>query len=104
MEADIRKLDRICSDIAGVGVDLMEGTIEFSYDNLMSAMKPGHPCEILDDIFQEVYYSVIQKKEPSIEKMETTLKSLKKFKTAFKIKELDKPLKEFEEYIKARKE
>ena len=103
MEADINKLDQICSDIAGVGMGLMEGTVSFSYDNLMSAMKCGHPCEILDEIFQDVYFSVVQRKEPSMSKLEKTLRDLKKFKKAFEIKELDEPLKELAEYIKARK-
>ena len=104
METDINKLDQICSDIAGVAMGLMDGTVEFSYDNLMSTMKPGHPCEIMDEIFQDVYFSVVRKIEPPIEKLEITLKDLIGFKKAFKVKELNKPLTELAEYINARKE
>lgn len=103
MEADIKRLDRICSDIANVALDMMEGKIDFKYDNLMSAMKPAHPCEIMDGIFQEVYFSVVKRQEPPIEKMEKTLHELEDFNEAFQIKELTKPLEEFAEYIKDRK-
>ena len=40
----------ICTEIAEIEDGLYYGDIDFSYDNLMSAMKPGHPADILDDI------------------------------------------------------
>lgn len=103
MEADVKKLDKICRSLADVELDLMNGEIEFSYDNLMSAMKPGHPCEILDGILGDIYYPAMKGVEPSMETMEGTLKDLQGFADCFKIKEMKKPLKELSEYIKARK-
>lgn len=103
MDADVKKLDQICSDLAGIEIDLMNGEIEFAYDNLMSAMKPGHPCEIMDGILSKIYYPAIQGHEPPMKTMEDTLKELKKFAEAFKIKEMNKPLKELADYISARK-
>ncbi len=103
MEADIKRLDRIVSDLADVGMGLMNGEIDFFYDNLMSAMKPGHPCEIMDGILGKIYYPTIKKTEPPMETMEETLEELKGFAEAFKIKEMDQPLKELAAYIKDRK-
>lgn len=103
MEADIKKLSQICSDFAGIEMGLMEGEIDFSFDNLMSAMKPGHPCEIMDGILANIYYPAMDGKEPSMETMEETLKDLNGFATTFKIKEMKAPLQELADYIKARK-
>ena len=103
MEADIKKLDQIVSALAGVEMDLMNGMINFSIDNLSSAMKPGHPCEIMDQLLSPIYYPVVSGKEPPIETMEIALDNLKGFMNAFKIKEMKKPLQELAEYIDARK-
>lgn len=103
MEADVKKLDRICRDLADVEMGLMEGTIDFSYDKLMSAMKPGHPCEIMDGILANIYYPAMRGQEPPMDVMEKTLKNLQTFGKAFSIKEINKPLKELDEYIQARK-
>ncbi len=103
MKADIKRLDRICSDLAGVEMGLMEGTIDFSYDNLLSAMKPGHPCEIMDGILANIYYPAIRGIEPPMETMEQTLNDLTSFAEGFKIKEMEQPLKALSEYIEARK-
>ena len=103
MDTDVKKLDQICSDLAGIEIDLMNGEIEFAYDNLMCAMKPGHPCEIMDGILSKIYYPAIQGHEPPMETMEETLKELKGFANAFKIKEMKKPLQELSDYITARK-
>ena len=103
MKADIKKLEQIVSDLAGVEMGLMNGEIDFSYDNLMSAMKPGHPCEIMDGILANIYYPTISGIEPPMETMETTLKDLKGFAKAFQIKEMKTPLQELTDYIKARK-
>ncbi len=81
----------------------MFGTILFRYDNLMSAMKPGHPMEILDSLLANIYFTVMGGKEPPMEKMEETLKDFKGFKSAFAVKEMSKPIKELSDYIKARK-
>lgn len=103
MEADIKKLTQICSDLAEIEMGLMEGEIDFSYDNLMSAMKPGHPCEIMDGILSNIYYPAMGGKEPPMETMEKTLKDLNGFAKAFKIKEMKTPLQELADYINARK-
>lgn len=102
--ADIDRLTQICEDVVGIEESLMDGTISFEYDNLMSAMKPGHPAEILDNLFVDMYTSVcIKGKEPSRAKLEETLGHLRGFKKVFEVSELDKPIKELSEYIVVRK-
>ena len=103
MEANLKKLDQIVSDLAGVEMGLMNGEIDFSYDKLLSASKPGHPCEIMDSIHAKIYYPTIQGTEPPMDTMEETLKELHGFAEAFSIKEMKKPLQELAEYIDARK-
>ena len=103
MEADVKRLDRICSNLAEVEMGLMNGEINFHYDNLMSAMKAGHPCEIMDSILSKIYYPAISGKEPPMETMEETLAELTEFGEAFAIKEIKQPLKELAEYITLRK-
>ncbi len=82
---------------------LMNGEIDFSYDNLACAMKPGHPCEIMDGILAQIYYPTISGREPPMGVIEKTYKELKNFADAFKITEMEKPLKDLYEYINARK-
>lgn len=101
--ASIKTLERICEEVIDVEEGLMFGTILFRYDNLMCAMKPGHPMEILDSILANIYFTVTGGKEPSMDKMEETLKNFKGFKSAFQVKEMSKPIKELSDYIKARK-
>ena len=101
--ASIKTLERICEEVIDVEEGLMFGTILFRYDNLMCAMKPGHPMEILDSILANIYFTVMGGKEPSMDKMDETLKNFKGFKSAFQVKEMSKPIKELSDYIKARK-
>ncbi len=101
--ANVKKLESICEEIVDIEEGLMFGTIMFRYDNLMSAMKPGHPMEILDGLLANIYFTVIGGKEPPMVKLEETLKNFKGFKDAFAVKEMNKPIKELSEYIKARK-
>lgn len=101
--ASIKTLEKICEEVVNIEEGLMFGTILFRYDNLMSAMKPGHPMEILDSLLANIYFSVMGGKEPSMEKMEETLKSFRSFKSTFAVKEMNKPIKELADYIKARK-
>lgn len=103
MEADVKRLDKISRALAGIEMDLMNGDIEFSYDNIMSTMKPGHPSEIMDGILSKIYYPAMQGKEPPMETMEQTLLDLREFAEAFAIKEMYSPLKELADYIEARK-
>ena len=101
--ASIKTLERICEEVVDIEEGLMFGTILFRYDNLMSAMKPGHPMEILDSILANIYFTVMSGKEPSMDKMEDTLKQFRGFKNAFAVKEMNKPIRELSDYIKARK-
>ncbi len=103
MEADLKKLDQIVSDLAGVEMGLMNGEIDFTYGKMMSAMKPGHPCEIMDGILAKIYYPTIRGTEPPLDTMEETLKNLQEFAEAFSINEMKKPLQELADYITARK-
>ena len=104
MKADVNRLDRICRNLADVEMGLMEGTIDFTYGKLMSAMKPGHPCEIMDGILSDIYYPAMMGQEPPMEVIEKTSKSLHEFGKAFNIKEIKAPLKELDDYIKERKQ
>lgn len=91
------KLYDICKEIAVVEDKLAYGEIDFSYDKLMSAMKAGHPADILDDILSIIGWDVFAGKEPPIEKVEETLTRLKGFQSTFKVdlKEIIKNLKEY---------
>ena len=102
-KASIKTLEKICEEIVDIEEGLMFGTIMFQYDNLMSAVKPGHPMEILDSILANIYFTVLGGQEPTIEKMEETLKNFRGFKSAFAVNEMNKPIKELSEYIEARK-
>ena len=101
--ASIKTLEKICEEVVDIEEGLMFGTITFRYDNLMSAMKPGHPMEILDSLLANIYFTVMGGKEPPMEKMEETLKNFRGFKSAFAVKEMNKPIRELSDYIKARK-
>ena len=103
MDCDIKKLDKICSDLAGIEMGLMNGEIDFSYPKLMSAMKAGHPCEIMDGILSKIYYPTISGKEPPIETMEETLQELQGFAETFSVEEMDEPLQQLADYITSRK-
>jgi hypothetical protein len=92
------KLYNICKEIAQIEEKLMYGEIEFSYDNLMSAMKCGHPAEILDDALSIIGWDVFAGKEPPIEKIEETLKGLKRFQKTFKV-DMKEIIKNLQEYI-----
>ena len=94
----------ICQEIAEIEEGLMYGQINFAYDNLMSAMKPGHPADILDDILSEIGWDVFEGKEVPLARVEETCKALKRFRTTFKVKELASPIKHLTEYIKAQKQ
>lgn len=94
------KLYDICREIGEVEEGLMYGQISFSYDNLMSAMKPGHPADILDDILSVIGWDVFAGKEPDKEKVQEVLTRLQEFKQCFNVKELADPIKHLAEYLK----
>ncbi len=93
-------LYEICVEIGQVEEGLMYGQISFEYDKLMCAMKPGHPAELLDDVLSIIGWDVFAGKEVSIDRVEETRKELKRFRSAFKVKELAAPIKHLGEYIK----
>lgn len=93
------KLSDICQEILAIEEGLDCGTIAFSYDNLASAMKCGHPVEIFDSIIAEVFWDIQAGKEPEKDKLENVLKGLKRFKRSFKVKELNKPIKDLNTYL-----
>lgn len=94
------KLEKICEKIIDIEEGLMMGTISFSYDNLMSAIKPGHPMEILDSILAQIYFDVIADRTPELDKIKTVHAQLKEFKACFKVSKLAKPIRELAAYIK----
>lgn len=94
-------LSEICEKVIAIEGGLLHGEITFEYDNLMSAMKGGHPMEILDDILANIFWDVQAGKEPSEKALRKTLKEMKSFRRAFKVKELAEPIKLLEEYITA---
>lgn len=92
-------INEICTSILDVEKGLLEGKINFTFDNLACAMKYDHPGWELDDILAEIFFDARAGKEPEREKVENVLKGLKRFKRAFKIKELNKPIKDLTQYL-----
>ena len=92
-------LNDICQEILAIEEGLDCGTIAFTYDNLSSAMKCGHPVEILDNIIAEFFWDLQAGKEPERKKLESVLKGLKRFQRSFKVKELSKPIKDLGIYL-----
>lgn len=92
-------LNEICTELLAIEEGLDCGSISFTYDNLASAMKCCHPVEILDDTISLIFWDLQKGKNPSREKIEEVLKGLKRFKRAFKVKELSKPIKDLTQYL-----
>lgn len=92
-------LNDICQEILAIEEGLDCGTITFTYDNLASAMKCGHPVEIFDNIIAEIFWDIQAGNEVERDKLENVLKGLKRFKRSFKVKELSKPIKDLEAYL-----
>ena len=94
----------IFKEIADVDNGLAEGRVKFTMDNLMMAMCPGHPADLLDDLIFEIGEQLFVDPSANIEldKIKEFSKDLKRFRSAYKIKELAKPIKELKEYIEAR--
>jgi len=81
----MKNLYNVCKDIAEIEEKLLNGEISFEYDNLASAMKVGHPGEILDDILSIIGWDVYEGKEPSISKVKKVLKGLNSFQKTYKV-------------------
>ena len=92
-------LNDICQNLLIVEEGLDCGTIAFTYDNLSSAMKCGHPADIFGSVIAEVFWDIQAGKEPEKTALENVLKGLKRFKRSFKVKELSKPIKDLEVYL-----
>ena len=91
-------LYEICMEIAEIERKLDFGELPFSYDNLMCAMKPGHPVEFLDDVLATIFYDVCANKVPNIKKVKKTISGLEDFQKTFKV-DLKKQIKELKQYI-----
>jgi hypothetical protein len=92
-------LNEICQELIAIEEGLDCGTITFTYDNLSSAMKCGHPADIFGSIIAEIFWDIQAGKEPERDKVNNVLKGLKRFKRSFKVKELSKPIKDIEVYL-----
>lgn len=92
-------IKEICAEVLAIEEGLDCGTISFTYDNLASAMKCCHPVEVLDDTISGVFWDLQEGRNPEREKIEDLLKGLKRFKRAFKVKELSKPIKDLTQYL-----
>ena len=92
-------LNRIVDMVINIEEGLMCGYIEFEYDNLMCALKPGHPMEILDKILSEIFWDVQAGREPSQEALKNTLRNFKAFRDTFKVEEMKKPIDALETYL-----
>lgn len=97
-------LYEICSEVAQIEEGLAYGEIEFVYGKLASAMKPGHPADLLDDVLSMIGWDVFADKEVEIERVKEWQNALKEFKKCFKIKELAAPIRHIDTYIKEQEE
>ncbi len=102
---DSHKLANICIDLVEIERQLMEGEISFYYDNLMCALKPGHPAELLDEVLTYAYMtSVIQGRDVPLDSVKQLAADVQGLKEDFRIKELAAPLKRLKDYIKEQEE
>ncbi len=60
-------LYEICSELAQIENGLAFGEIKFNYGAMMCTMKPGHPADLLDDIFCEVGNAVYTNPKAEVE-------------------------------------
>lgn len=97
-------LYEICNEVAEIEERLAYGEVAFKYDNLMSAMKPGHPADLLDDVLSIIGWDVFANKPVELERVKEWIKELKAFKSAFKIKELSEPIKMAQQYVAEQEE
>lgn len=89
----------ICKEVSEIEEGLACGSIRFTYDNLMCAMKPGHPADLLDDVLSEIGWDVFSGKDINLERVKTWLEDLTGFKEDFEIEELSNPIEHTQEYI-----
>lgn len=94
----MEKIIKICESLADIEMRMDNGELPFECDNLHSAMKLGHPVEILDEIIAPCYYDVMGGKKPTLAKVKKMHKQLKTFQRAFKVN-ISTIIREIAEYI-----
>lgn len=94
------ELKDICNELVDVFDGLIYNEISFFYDNQMSAMKSGHPADMLDEIVSQIGFDAMMGKPVEKEKIEEVIERLKELKSCFKIEELSKPIEHLSEYLK----
>lgn len=97
----MKSLFEICEAITKVQNGLDSGEIDFNYDNLASAMKYGHPADILAGMYFELNEELFLDHEAKIARprVENLLKDLKRFRRSFKVKELSSVIKDLDVYL-----
>lgn len=98
----MKTLYEICEAITGVQNGLDNGEIDFDYDNLASAMKYGHPADILASMYFEMNEELFLDRDAKIDRsrVEILLKDLKRFRRSFKVKELAPVIKDLDAYLR----
>ncbi len=88
----------VCSAVAVIEEGLRNGTIEFTYDKLMMALKSGHPADILDDIISEISWDVYNNRPVSDEAIKNVYCNIKAFEEEFEV-EMQTVVEGLEEYM-----
>lgn len=99
-----KSLNEICDHLMEIEEGLMYGQINFHYDALMSAMKPGHPAMILDSIMAPVFLPTLYGNDVEIDKVIKLHDDLSDFMGSVKVKELRQVIKELKTFIKCNSE
>lgn len=97
-------LKEICTEVAEIEEGLMYGSVEASYDALASAMKPGTPADLLDDVLSMIGWDVFAGKEIETERVKEWKDALQGFRNDYQVEELDEPIRHVTEYLERRKE
>ena len=95
----VGELTSIVYSIVFTEEELFTGTIGFRYDNLMMALKPGHPGEILDGILSPIFWDVERGIMPSMDAIRKFAEELDDFSSDFDVKELEVPLERLKQWV-----
>lgn len=90
----------VFQEISSIADGMTTGRISFSVDKVSSAMKCGHPGDMLSEMVGYFLFSFTPEDEIPADQLEIFLKDLKRFKRSFKVKELSGPIKTLEEHLK----
>lgn len=96
----MEKLKIIFQELSSIADGMTSGRISFSVDKVSSAMKCGHPGDMLSEMVGYFLFSFTPEDEVPADQLEIFLKDLKRFKRSFKVKELSVPIKALEEHLK----